>query len=217
LFQGIFPPLIGSVVYRMTMLSSYEASYTYFNNKPKQSLWQLEILNGYIPRPLVFASALISSLSRSVVESPFEYAKVMQQTDSKWKFKDIYRGFVIQTCRTTSMLMWIFVPYDVVKTKTNWMSTYTGQFISTTVICCWCYAVSWPFETLKNMTQAGIPFIGATFQDRITFLGGGYRGLFRGSAIGILGGGFRNGVAMVTMNNWQRFASSLGLREEKEK
>lgn len=215
-FQGIFPPLIGSVLYRMTMLSAYESSYTYLNMKPKNSLWQLEICDGYVPRPLVFASALFASITRSVVESPFEYMKVMRQTDSKWLLKDIYQGFTIQTIRTTSMLMWIFVPYDVIKTKTNLMSTYKGQFVCTTLICCWCYAISWPFETLKNMTQGGIPHVKASFADRVRYLGG-WKGLYRGASIGIIGGGFRNGVAMVAMNNWQRLASTFGLRKEIER
>jgi len=217
LFQGIFPPLIGSVFYRMTMLSTYEASHTYFtqNKSSLNSIWHLEIANGYIPRPLVFASAFFSAITRSLVESPFEYMKVMRQTDLKWNFKDVYRGFHIQTLRTTSMLLWIFIPYDVIKTKTNYMSTLPGQWFCTTIICCWCYTISWPLETLKNMSQGGIPYIGSTYSDKIKHLGG-FRGLFRGSIVGILGGGFRNGMAMLTMANWQKFATYLGLREEKK-
>jgi hypothetical protein len=74
--QGIFPPLIGSSFYRMAMLSSYEASYTYFNTFEPDSPWKTEIAGGFFPRPMIWASALCASLSRSVVESPFEYAKV---------------------------------------------------------------------------------------------------------------------------------------------
>ena len=76
-FQGAVPPLVGSSFYRMAMLSTYEAAYTYFSRLPKDSVWHLEIAGGYVPRPLVFASAVCASLARSVVESPFEYFKVM--------------------------------------------------------------------------------------------------------------------------------------------
>lgn len=60
------------------MLASYEAAYTWFSAIPKEdSFWHTQILGGYFPRPLVFASTIFSALCRSVVESPFEYAKVI--------------------------------------------------------------------------------------------------------------------------------------------
>lgn len=94
--QGVFPPLIGSSFYRMAMLSSYEASYTYFSAQDKDGFWHTQIADGWLPRPLVLASALCASVSRSVVESPFEYTKVMRQTDKAWKVNELYRGFGMQ-------------------------------------------------------------------------------------------------------------------------
>jgi hypothetical protein len=41
----------------------------------------------------------------------------------------------------------------------------------------------------------------------------GLGGLYRGAAPGILCGGLRNGVAMVVMNQWQRIATTMGLRD----
>ena len=144
-FQGVWPPLVGSSFYRMAMLSTYEASYTYFAQLPegpsrdfwhaKVVLWLAscsdfsillpapsakassvlsslpqsprklrQICDGYVPRPLVFGSALCASLARSVVESPFEYSKTMIQTDQPWKLSECYRGVGMQTMRTTSMV-----------------------------------------------------------------------------------------------------------------
>jgi len=94
--QGVFSPLIGSSFYRMAMLSAYESSYTYFSAQDRDSFWHTKIADGWVPRPLVFASALCASLSRSVVESPFEYTKVMRQTDKPWKINELYRGFGMQ-------------------------------------------------------------------------------------------------------------------------
>jgi len=212
-FQGLMPPLIGSSFYRMAMLSAYETSYTHFSAEPKDSFWHLEIAGGYVPRPLVFASALCASLSRSIVESPFEYMKVMKQTDGEIVLKDMYRGVGMQTIRTTSMLLWIFVPYDVIRQKTTWMSTLMGQWACTTAICGGSYAIIWPLETLKNMGQGGVPFANASIAERVKHLGG-FNGLYRGAAPGICAGGIRNGVAMLAMANWQRFATKMGLRNE---
>jgi hypothetical protein len=94
--QGVFSPLIGSSFYRMAMLSAYESSYTYFSAQDRDGFWHTQVADGWVPRPLVFASALCASLSRSVVESPFEYTKVMRQTDKPWKFNELYRGFGMQ-------------------------------------------------------------------------------------------------------------------------
>lgn len=211
--QGIFPPLVGSSFYRSAMLSSYEASYTHFQAKPAEDAWKTELLGGYFPRPMVFAAALCSSLCRAVVESPFEYAKVMRQTDSAWALKDMYRGFGMQVARSTGMLLCIFGPYDVVRTKKpEWMSTLGRQWLTTTLVCGGSYAVIWPLETLKNMAQAGIPTVGAGVRAQIAHLGGP-AGLYRGAAPGIVGGGFRNGAAMFAMANWQRLATNLGLRD----
>mmetsp|Transcript_77149 Transcript_77149/g.154673 ORF Transcript_77149/g.154673 Transcript_77149/m.154673 type:complete len:282 (+) Transcript_77149:133-978(+) len=211
--QGFWPPFLGSCFYRMAMLSSYEASYTFFSALPEGDPWKMEIGGGYFPRPMVFASALCSSLCRSAVESPFEYAKVMRQTDGMWKVADCYRGVTAQTVRTTSMLMCIFGPYDVVRTKKpEWMSTLLRQWLTTTLVCGGSYAIIWPLETLKNQAQAGVPHPGASVAQRVEYLGG-FKGLYRGAAPGIVAGGIRNGAAMFAMANWQRFATSMGLRD----
>lgn len=199
------------------MLSSYEASYTYFSAQDRDGFWHTQIADGWVPRPLVFASALCASLSRSVVESPFEYTKVMRQTDKPWRVNELYRGFgmqvshtsrvnerthplhaharrrskryrspglifslsialasrafscvtqvcvcsvavawgaPVQTMRTTAMLLNIFGPYDVIRTKTTWMSNNIyGQFAVSFSVCASSYLVIWPLETLKNMGQ----------------------------------------------------------------
>mmetsp|Transcript_2400 Transcript_2400/g.6989 ORF Transcript_2400/g.6989 Transcript_2400/m.6989 type:complete len:197 (+) Transcript_2400:121-711(+) len=127
-FRGCVPPLIGSTMYRSIMLSTYEWSYTFLDKRyGKGSFMKAEILDGYIPRPMVFASALFCSLCRSIAEAPFEYAKVMQQTDRAWQLSDVYRGLPMQTYRTSAMLILIFGPFDVIKQKTEWGRTIVGQ------------------------------------------------------------------------------------------
>lgn len=100
----------------------------------------------------------------------------------------------------------------ILLTLRRWFRTLFGQWLVTTVICGASYALAWPLETLKNLAQASLPTPGASVAQRIAFLGG-WRGLYAGSAPGILCGSFRNGVAMLTMAKYHAFATRIGLRE----
>lgn len=87
-----------------------------------------------------------------------------------------------------------------------------NQWLVVTVVCGISYAAVWPLETMKNAVQAGAPRVGCSVGERVAFLGG-VRGLYRGALPGILGGGMRNGVAMLAMANAQRAATWFGLRD----
>lgn len=87
-------------------------SYTFFEMKYAEgSAWKREQL-GFL-RPMVLASAVFTSVCRTVAEAPIEQAKVMRQTGRPWEWSSLYRGVTAQTARTTAMLVAIFVPYDV--------------------------------------------------------------------------------------------------------
>lgn len=94
------------------LLSRYEMSYTFFDARCAEiSVWKREYF-GFL-RPMVLASAIFTSLCRTVAEAPIEQAKVMRQTGRPWQWSSLYRGLTAQTGRTTAMLILIFVPYDV--------------------------------------------------------------------------------------------------------
>lgn len=199
--RGALHPLWGSAVYRSIMISTYELGYTYFESLEPSSPWKVELLG--VVRPGVVVSAIGCSACRAVVEAPIEQAKVMQQTGRAIELdpRKLYRGFADQTSRTTVMLLCIFVPYDYVKRKTRLFTDYglLGQWIVVTSVCAFGYTIGWPLETLKNLSQAGLPRPHATLSERLEYLGGP-RHLWRGAAPGIVGGGFRNGMAMLAMN-----------------
>jgi hypothetical protein len=71
--------------------------------------------------------------------------------------------------------------------KPEWLSSLVRQWLTTTLVCGGSYAIIWPLETLKNQAQAGLPHPGATVSQRVKHLGG-FGGLYRGGAPGIVGG-----------------------------
>jgi hypothetical protein len=118
----------------------------------------------------------------------------------------------MQVMRTTALLIPIFSVIDVVRRKTDYMQTLTGNFICVATVSGLSYFACWPLETLKNLAQSGTPFPGASIGKRIKFLGGPM-GLFRGIWPGTLCGALRNGCGMVAMVQAQKWATQLGLRD----
>jgi hypothetical protein len=114
----------------------------------------------------------------------------MGQTGQAWHVSTLYRGLFEQTLRTTVMLAFIFVPYDYARRESPLFKSFYGQAVITTAICGGAYAVGWPFETMKNLKQAGLPFAEASVSQRIAYVGGPL-GLFRGAVPGITCGGER--------------------------
>ena len=211
-FRGCVPPLWGSAVYRSVMMSAYEAAFTFFDQRyPEDSVWKSEWFG--CVRPMVLASGVFTSLCRAVVEAPIEQAKVMRQTGRPWACRTLYRGAFDQALRTTVILSAIFVPYDVARRKTTLFDSLAGQFAVCTSACAFGYAVGWPFETLKNCAQAGVPSPAASLSARLAYLGGPL-GLYRGAVPGILCGGLRNGCAMLAMNGIANpLVTRMGLRD----
>ncbi len=209
-FRGCIPPMWGSTVYRSIMMSINEASYTYFDKNFPDDHW-LKKEYACI-RPMVIINSTLASLGRCVVENPVEYAKVLGQTGQQWVFKDIYRGMGWQVARTVGILVPIFSTVDYARRHSDLMESFSGAFTVTCLASGGSYLLAWPIETMKNMTQSGTPYPGATLAERIKFLGGPI-GLYRGVFPGTICGGFRNGCGMVGMIYAQKLATKLGLRD----
>lgn len=210
-FHGCMPPLLGSALYRGVMMSAYEATYTYVELNYEKDHWLRTEYFGFM-RPVVPVSVTCASFCRGVIEAPFEYAKVMGQTEQNWKVINIFRGLHWQILRTTVLLLPIFQTLDYLRRRTEVMKTLSGNFFVTFSVVGISYAISWPLETMKNLTQSGIPHANATFSERVKYMGGA-GGLLRGVFPGALGGGLRNAFGMIAMIFAQQYASSLGLRK----
>ena len=108
----------------------------------------------------------------------------MGQTGQSWKVSSIFRGLSWQLTRTTFLLLPIFTTLDYLRRKTDALKTLTGNFFVTFAVVGGSYVVSWPFETMKNLAQSGIPYPNATLNEKIKYLGGPL-GLLRGITPGV--------------------------------
>ncbi len=94
-----------------------------------------------------------------------------------------------------------FMQIDSWRRHTKIMDTKFGQFIASGTSAMLCYWIIWPFEVLKNLTQAGTENVGTTSIERCRFImktygiKGFYRGLLPGSQSVFL----RNGASMVVL------------------
>ena len=75
-YRGCVPPLFGSVIYRSVQFSVYEAIYTKSENIPSLR----DTLPGMTTERRVLLGGIIAGTARSLLENPFEYAKVKRQT-----------------------------------------------------------------------------------------------------------------------------------------
>lgn len=135
----------------------------------------------------------------------------MGQTGQKWHAIHAFRGFHWQLFRTTALITPIYVAIDCARRKTDLMKTLSGNFAVMFGSTCAVYFMLWPLETLKNLSQSGVPRVGASLKEKVNFLGGPKR-LFRGVWPGTLGGGLRNGVGLVGIVLTQSWLTKIGLR-----
>lgn len=115
-YKGCIPPFMGSVLYRSVQFSVFEAFYTMWdqNDSMKNSI---PLTSGLQYR--VIAAGFLAGTARSLVECPFEYAKVKRQTNQTWHFRQAFKGFTLLYPRTTGLMTIYFVIVDIFRRKTN--------------------------------------------------------------------------------------------------
>mmetsp|Transcript_6903 Transcript_6903/g.12199 ORF Transcript_6903/g.12199 Transcript_6903/m.12199 type:complete len:285 (-) Transcript_6903:92-946(-) len=212
-FRGVFPPLMGSSVYRSAQFAVFEAVYT----RQTELGWDKVKIpcSGGLAIATVFAG-ICGSSARAVIESPIEYAKVKRQTGQTWHFSEAYQGFFMQLPRTVGMMTCIFCGVDTARrwTEGEALKRPHLQFITWGGISMLSFWVIWPLETLKNQVQAGTAVDGndkPTLRQRVASMGGPL-GLYRGIMPGSISVFMRNGTAAVVMTFAQRKITEYGLR-----
>ena len=191
------------------MIAGDHDSYEWIDNKyDKDSFMKKEL--GFGLRPIMISSFLYASFMRVLWEAPIEYAKVMGQIQHKWLFRDIYRGFGWQYARTIAFTFPIFATYELFDRATNITEDLVKNIILSGSFSILFYSICFPLETIKNLTQAGVPFPNATIKQKIDCLGG-YKGLYRGVFPGLLSGVIRNSCGFLSIFYSHQLAQKLGI------
>ena len=211
-YKGWCPPLIGSMIFRSLQFSAYEASFT--KCESSESMRQTIPHTGGLELRVI-CGGLISGTCRSLVECPFEYAKVKGQTSQAWVMKDIYKGFTNLYPRSTILMTSYFIQVDYYRRHTKLFETKLGQFYvsgSSAMVGFW---IIWPFEVLKNMAQAETKDCGNTTLERVKYIlrTRGPLGFYRGIIPGSQSVFFRNGAGFIVMQYAQKKLTQMGLRD----
>lgn len=156
----------------------------------------------------VLLAGLSAASARTLLEAPIEYAKVQGQTGQVWRIAHLYHGAGLQWARTGPMMTFWFCAMDVCK-RNGLTSTPSGQFVCGGGAAMVGFWLVWPFETLKNQTQAGI---GGSMLEKVRRMPGGFLGLYRGIVPGSASVFFRNGAATIVLSKVNQKIDEWGLR-----
>lgn len=69
----------------------------------------------------VFLGGMIAGTVRSLMECPFEYAKVKRQTGQAWVMNEVYKGYTMVWPRACGILMTYFLLMDTYRRHTTWL------------------------------------------------------------------------------------------------
>jgi hypothetical protein len=137
-YRGFTAPLIASSVYRSIQFSAYAATFSACEHVP-QLAEPIPYTGGL--RLSVLAGACAATLTRSVIESPFEFIKVRMQTNGPWLIEDgsirsmmstkmivnVYNGYTPLLKRTFLLLGSFFIMID-------YSVRYFPDFIDTPIV-----------------------------------------------------------------------------------
>ena len=105
-YRGANAVLVGTMVQRGSVMSTYELVYTgsEHNSKMRQ-----EIPNSGGLELRTVLSGAAAGLVRSILECPFEYVKVRRMTGQPWHLSSLYKGFSTLAPRSTLIMTSYFV------------------------------------------------------------------------------------------------------------
>ena len=158
--------------------------------------------------PALLVGGLAAGTARTVVETPFELAKVRYQTGGGVQLAELYTGAGATWARGTLMLTSFFVLCDYSeKAAPELMSKpLLGGFLKGGVCATLAWAVAWPLEIAKNLKQGADGSRLSTLAIvRQLAASDGLRGLYRGFLPGALRSFVANGAGMAVF----QFTQSL--------
>ena len=212
-YKGALYPFFGSIIFRSLQFSIFDSTYNYLKDSENFTR-SLPYTFGVQPR--VILGALFAAAVRTVIECPFEYAKVKRQTLQSWNFRSLYKGVGALYLRTTGIMTAFLVLCDSYRRHTNLYDSKLGQFFVAGTSGAFAWFLVWPFENLKNVIQAETQGVGESWREKFSWMvrTNGVRGVYRGLVPGIMCVSSRNGASMIAMIYTQQVMSRLGLREK---
>jgi solute carrier family 25 carnitine/acylcarnitine transporter 20/29 len=210
-YKGVIPPLMGSSVFRATQFAVFEALYTKWQDNTTMRQ-KIPYTMGLEPRILI--AGICSGTARSVIECPFEYSKVLGQTNQTWALKNVYKGFTPLWIRSTGLMTSYFCLVDFFRRNTNAYKHDYGLFFMNGLCATMGFALVWPFEVAKNIIQVTHSNLPTTkiIKNQI-HEHGVIQGLYKGSLPGLSSVFIRNGASMIMMIHAQKLLTKWGFRD----
>ena len=198
LYRGILPIVMSTGVQKSALFSAYAGARRACEESGVHGL------------PALLVGGLAAGTARTVVETPFELAKVRYQTGGRvGQLGELYTGAGATWARGTLMLTSFFVMCDYSeKAAPELMSKpLLGGFLKGGVCATLAWAVAWPLEIAKNQKQGAEAQKGRSTLAIVRQLAAsdGLRGLYRGFLPGALRSFVANGAGMAVF----QFTQSL--------
>jgi len=198
LYNGLSPPLLGSMLYRSIQMSAYGGTYSAlrdseFWSTPRSTLGGLQLR--------VLAAGACATTARAVIETPLELIKVRRQLSLTTPIhpKALFTGFSLTWSRLYVALGGFFCLVDHCERHYPWLFSIPvyGSFIKGAVCATAAWWVAWPLEVVKNRYQSSL-HAGNSLQILVGVVKeGGIRGLYRGILPGTARSVIGNGSALL--------------------
>ena len=222
LYRGILPIVMSTGVQKSALFSANAGARRACEESGVPALTQPIPFTGGLS-PALLVGGLAAGTARTVVETPFELAKVRYQTGggvraaggvlSVGQLAELYTGAGATWARGTLMLTSFFVLCDYSERAAPELMSrpLLGGFLKGGVCATLAWAVAWPLEVAKNKVQgAGAQVTGRSTLAIVRQLAAsdGLRGLYRGFLPGALRSFVANGAGMAV------FQFTQSLRED---
>ena len=208
LYRGILPIVMSTGLQKSALFSANAGARRACEESGVPALTRPIPFTGGLS-PALLVGGLAAGTARTVVETPFELAKVRYQTGGRvGQLGELYTGAGATWARGTLMLTSFFVLCDYSeKAAPELMSRpLLGGFLKGGVCATLAWAVAWPLEVVKNKKQGADGMRGSTLAIvRQLAASDGLRGLYRGFLPGALRSFVANGAGMAVF----QFTQSL--------
>jgi solute carrier family 25 (mitochondrial carnitine/acylcarnitine transporter), member 20/29 len=221
-YRGGLSIILGSSLFRSFQFSGFEAVHSRFEKTNLKQKSYEKFFTYTIPytkglEVRTIAAGIVSGISRTLAECPFEYVKVRKQVKTNFSLLNIYHGLLPLMTKNALMVSIGFCFIDTFRRNTNAWKSSLGIFLATGASTIICHILVWPIEIFRNfyMSRNKSEIKGNSFRSVVNNnikLYGYLGGMFRGALPGLISTFLRNGMAMVLLQKIQKLITHLGLR-----